>query len=476
MARNATRLANGRRDAAEDRDLDRCGDGPAQDPDHDPRHGQRDAGRGEHLEEADDRPPAARRWLERTETADRPVDRPLEAAAQLGRFDGRGKERADRRAGRRAAGRQGDPDRLDRRGQRASLAPANEEAVGIGDARLAPGHAVEQGGDAAHRPGAARPGPGTGRRVAPGARVRAGRPPAGPRRSPRRSRPSAPGRRGTGSTARADRRRLPGRGRWTNATAVAATCARTTALAATPSASHFRRAAEVGRSGQHSVRRTLVSTDGPPIADRAGARSASRSRRMRPSVVGTEPVGLVDDHDLASEPRQPRPQEVVMERGVVVLLRVGHPRDRVDARQDRLDPGPVFGRDRVHVRQVEDRDRPEVGGAVLADLVDAEPLEQRVERGPLGGRDPGHRHAGGRPSDGRRADGLAGQGVEQARLADAGAADESQDVGVAREPHPSDRIGMSRPDGLGRRCRAPRRRQRPRAASRGIGRACPASR
>ena len=31
-----------------------------------------------------------------------------------------------------------------------------------------------------------------------------------------------------------------------------------------------------------------------------------------------------------------------MERGVVVLLRIGHPGDRIDARQDRLDPSPVF--------------------------------------------------------------------------------------------------------------------------------------
>ncbi len=138
-----------------------------------------------------------------------------------------------------------------------------------------------------------------------------------------------------------------------------------------------------------------------------------------------------------------------MERGVVVFLRIGHPRDRIDARQDRLDPSPVFGRDRVHVRQVEDRDRPEIGGAVLADLVDAQPLEQRFERGPLGGRDPGHGHARGRSSHGRRADGLTGQGVEQARLADAGAADEGQHVGVAREPHASNRIGVSGPDGLG---------------------------
>ena len=261
--------------------------------------------------------------------------------------------------------------------------------------------------------------------------------------------------------------------RWTNATAVAATCARTTALAATPSASQFRRVARSGgrgRTGQEDV--DGRSADRRPCRREVGLQVAPDA----PSVVGTEPVGLVDDHDLAREPADPCPQEVVMERGVVVLLRIGHPGDRIDARQDRLDPSAVFGRDRVHVRQVEDRDRPEVGGAVLADLVDAQPLEQRFERGPLGGRHPGDRHARGRSSHGRRADGLTGQRVEQARLADAGAADEGQDVGVAREPHPSNRIGMS---GRGRprsRCRAPGRRQRPRAAWRGIGRGRPASR
>ena len=161
-------------------------------------------------------------------------------------------------------------------------------------------------------------------------------------------------------------------------------------------------------------------------------------------------IRLVEDHHLAGESGEPFAQEVVVERRVVVLLGVSHPRHGIDPGQDGLDPGAMLRGDRVHVGEVQDGDRPEVGRAVLADVVDADPGQQRPECGPLGGGHPGDRRAGRRAPRRRCTDRAAGQPVEQARLADPGAADEGQHVRVAREAHPGDGVGVGRPNG-GRR-------------------------
>ena len=54
-----------------------------------------------------------------------------------------------------------------------------------------------------------------------------------------------------------------------------------------------------------------------------------------------------------------------MEDRVGVLFRVGDPGDGIDQRQERLDARPMLDRDRVHVRQIEDRDGTDLRGRVL---------------------------------------------------------------------------------------------------------------
>ena len=95
-------------------------------------------------------------------------------------------------------------------------------------------------------------------------------------------------------------------------------------------------------------------------------------------VIGRQPIGLVEHDHLAIEPGQPLGEEVVVEDRVVVLLRVRDPDDRIDARQDRLDPFAVLALDRVEVRQIEDRDVAWPFLVVVANLLirDAEPAEQ----------------------------------------------------------------------------------------------------
>jgi len=68
------------------------------------------------------------------------------------------------------------------------------------------------------------------------------------------------------------------------------------------------------------------------------------------------------------EPGDPGAQESVVEDRVVVLLEVGHPHDRVDERQQRLHALTVGANDRIHVGQVEDRDRTESVRTVFSDL------------------------------------------------------------------------------------------------------------
>src|SRR5688572_31243103 len=118
---------------------------------------------------------------------------------------------------------------------------------------------------------------------------------------------------------------------------------------------------------------------------------------------------------------------------VLVLLGIDDPRDGVDARQKGIDALAVLGRDGVKVREVEDRERAEVGGPVLAYLRHAEPGQETGEIVPPVRGYPRDRLGGGRTFRARRADLLARDRVEEGGLADTGPAGEREHVGVARE-------------------------------------------
>ena len=176
---------------------------------------------------------------------------------------------------------------------------------------------------------------------------------------------------------------------------------------------------------------------GRPIA--RGQASAQISFEVasdpRPVVVG-KPVGLVDDHGLTVQPRDPRSKESVVQNGVVIFLEVGHPCDGVNLREHGLDPFPVRCLDRIHVREVQDGDRTQAVSLVLADIVDAEPGKQWREPIAISRRDPRDRLAGRRPPHRRCAHRRTGQGVQQARFPDARPAHQSQDIRVRRETEP----------------------------------------
>jgi len=69
--------------------------------------------------------------------------------------------------------------------------------------------------------------------------------------------------------------------------------------------------------------------------------------------VEIESVRLLQ-RDLPLQPRQPAPEETVMEDAVRVLLGIRHPDDNVDLGEELLDHGPVGQLERVDVGQVQD--------------------------------------------------------------------------------------------------------------------------
>ena len=98
---------------------------------------------------------------------------------------------------------------------------------------------------------------------------------------------------------------------------------------------------------------------------------------------------------------------------VVVLLRVHHPRHRVDPGKQDVDERAVLAAHRVDVRQVEDGDVAQLRVGVAHHRLDLEPLEQRPQlraallghprHGPIGGGTHGphlaHHRAGERIQD-----------------------------------------------------------------------------
>jgi hypothetical protein len=80
------------------------------------------------------------------------------------------------------------------------------------------------------------------------------------------------------------------------------------------------------------------------------------------------------------------PQITAVHDLVLVLLGVDDPRHGVNAREQRIDARAVLWRDRVKVREVEDRKPAEARRGMLAHLRHAEPAEQTREvAAPVGG-------------------------------------------------------------------------------------------
>ena len=186
-----------------------------------------------------------------------------------------------------------------------------------------------------------------------------------------------------------------------------------------------------------------------PVEARSGGRRHGQHRHVRQAVVGqqppdvghgvrdvrgAEPVDLVEhyDHDVAVAGEWA--QVPVVDRGVGVLLRVEHPDEHVDQRDEPVDLQPVRHLRRVVVRQVEQHEPAQVvlrfEGVPAGDL---EPVQQRARACGIPHRRV--RHAGRRPAHARQRHLRPGQRVEQRRLAAAGRSGEGDDGVRPRQPH-----------------------------------------
>ncbi len=116
-----------------------------------------------------------------------------------------------------------------------------------------------------------------------------------------------------------------------------------------------------------------------------------------------------------------------MESGIVVLLRVQHPDQAVDARDQVLDDGTVVEGDGIHVGQVQERDPVDV--SMRPSFVDPQVVERRGKRRVAILGNPGKREFRVRPGPTDPGDLIVGDGVEQTGLPAAGASDERQHQG-----------------------------------------------
>ncbi len=171
---------------------------------------------------------------------------------------------------------------------------------------------------------------------------------------------------------------------------------------------------------------------------------------------GREAVGLVEhDHRHGLVGRQGR-HVVVVEPGVGVLLRVGHPHEEVDELEDPLGLGAVPDLGGVEVGQVE-QDQPVEGAELGAELgtrstvggdvvagADPEPVEEVAHRFVTPDRGGGGR--GGRAPDADLGDGIPDERVEERGLAAAGRAGERDDRVATDE---GGALGDLRDDGVG---------------------------
>ena len=365
-----------------------------------PRRREHESKRGEGLQDPDEPPDAARR-CSRCAPDDGPVDRPAEVRRERLRLDAAWQGARGPPAGRREAARR------PRRGGTSSAGASEprsrhrvEEGRRVGDSGLAPGPAIDPRRDRAERTGS--PGPGAGARRGHGLALGGGQ--VDERSSSAVTR-SIVSRREASSTNgatgdRSDRPRRPrrGRGPWPRSSPPdglerrASPRPRQRANRATapsrPARTPVRTQAEpapAACAGRPDVRPTGHPSEVP-----------SRSLRTRWASSADSRSVLLSTTTWRSSRRQPGREEVVMENGVVILLRIGHPDHGVDARQDRLDPLAMLVIDRVEVRQVEDRDvaEPVLVMVVRRALRDAEPIRAAPSGREAGARDPGHRVRG----------------------------------------------------------------------------------
>ena len=134
-----------------------------------------------------------------------------------------------------------------------------------------------------------------------------------------------------------------------------------------------------------------------------------------------------------------RGEEIVVHRGVGVLLRIEHPDEDVDESHHPLHDLAVGGTGGVEVRKIQQ----DQAGAVVGEpgyrpgvvpVADVQPVQQLIAA--LGAPDSSEGLGGRRPPGGRRRDFLAADGVEKGRFAAAGGAEESDDGVVPREGAP----------------------------------------
>ena len=265
----------------------------------------------------------------RADAADGAVDGPLETARELARLERGGEQRPQPRAGAAHGSAQRVAQRLNGGGERATLAPAEEVALGIGDVRLTPGGAVQERRQAAGGAGAS--GPGTGTRCGFRLTSETG--------LIERTEHGL----GGGLDRRRPVRRLHVRGRGT--VRVNARSRRQL-----PAGRHGRRgdAPSHDRLRHHALREPAQEVSDVRVRCRAIATARRRTREQdwharhvridarqheivfdvladASRVDGLQPVGLVDNHHLARQPRQPRSEEVVGEHRIVILLGIGDP-------------------------------------------------------------------------------------------------------------------------------------------------------
>jgi len=129
-----------------------------------------------------------------------------------------------------------------------------------------------------------------------------------------------------------------------------------------------------------------------------------------------------------------------MEHRVAVLLGVGDPYHRVHAREELVNPRAMLRRGGVDIGQVEDRDIRECVVAVISHLADVEPREKRSGLLPCAFGDPRDRRIRRGTARARRAHDSARERVEEARFADSGAPDQSENVRGSLEAEPLPRV------------------------------------
>ena len=224
-----------------------------------------------------------------------------------------------------------------------------------------------------------------------------------------------------------------------------------------------RRGRVVGRRGQQHGHRG-------PVARPGGREVGLQVAADPPPILRFQAVRLVDDDDLPSESREPRPQEVIVQRGVVVLLRsvtqaTASTRGRMASTRARCADA---------TESMSGRSRIATGPRPLAPCSRTSWTPSHSSSGPATRRSAAGTHAiglaGGRPPDRCRAHVSPASAFSRLDFPTPGPTDEGEHVGIARESHPPDGIRVGRAARSRSAARARRLHRRPGGAWRGIGR------